>query len=222
MANMFSGHIKKQIPKNMEDCIKPDSVSTNLWVWCERLEKLGKFLFWILLIGGLILSISSSIVEKEVIVREATYWSDAETEVRTTFDFELFISLLLDTVLYAFLEYCAYHIIALLIGALASIVQNAEISANVALYNLRFEENINAKNPNNDNCEVKDLNYSSNGESENLEDLRFSSVDDSKETELNKYDEDKSNSMKEFILFLGLVVVSLGFILILILYSIAF
>ncbi len=138
MANMFSGHTNKEIPKNMDDCIKPDSVSTNLWVWCERLEKWGKILFWILLIGGLILSISSSIVEKEVIIREATYWSDAETEVRTTFDFELFIPLLLDTALYAFLEYCAYHIIALLVGALASIVQNTKISANVALYNTTY------------------------------------------------------------------------------------
>lgn len=142
MANMFSGYIKKEIPKNMDDCIKPDSVSTNLWVWCERLEKWGKILFWILFIGGLIFSISSSIVEKEVVVREATYWSDAKTEVRTTFDFELFIPLLLDTALYAFLEYCAYHIIALLIGALASIVQNTKITADIALYNTAKNESL--------------------------------------------------------------------------------
>ena len=55
-----------------------------------------------------------------------------------TFDFEIFIPLLLETALYAFLEYCAYHILALLIGALASIVQNTKISANVALYNTTY------------------------------------------------------------------------------------
>ena len=138
MANMFSGYNKKEIPKNMEDCIKPDSVSSNLWGWCEWLEKWGKILFWVLIVGGLILSISTSIVEKEVVVREATYWSEAETELRKTFDFEIFIPLLLETALYAFLEYCAYHILALLIGALASIVQNTKISANVALYNTTY------------------------------------------------------------------------------------
>ncbi len=134
MANMFSGYTQKEIPKNMEDCIKPDSVSSSLWGWCERLEKWGKILFWVLIIGGLILSISTSIVEKEVVVEEATYWSEAETEIRKTFDLEIFIPLLLETALYAFLEYCAYHIFALLIGTLASIVQNTKISANIALY----------------------------------------------------------------------------------------
>lgn len=74
----------------MEDCIKPDSVSSSLWGWCEWLEKWGKILFWVLIIGGLILSISTSIVEKEVVVEEATYWSEAETEIRKTFDFKIF------------------------------------------------------------------------------------------------------------------------------------
>lgn len=142
MTTIFSGNQEKKIPKNFKECYKTDSITQNLWLWCERLEKWGKILFWILLIGGLILSIRSSIVEKEVVVREATYWSDAKTEVRTTFDFELFIPLLLDTALYAFLEYCAYHIIALLIGSLASIVQNTKITANIALYNSAKAEGV--------------------------------------------------------------------------------
>ena len=74
MRNMFSGNVQKEIPKSLGDCIKPDSVSSNLWVWCERLEKLGEILFWLLIIGGLIFSIGASIVEKEVVVKEATYW----------------------------------------------------------------------------------------------------------------------------------------------------
>lgn len=139
MANMFSRQIKKEIPRSVDDCIKPDLVSTNLWEWCEWIEKWGKILFWVLLIGGLVLSISGSIVEKQVVVKEATRWSEAEKEIRTTFDFERFIPLLLDTILYAFLEYCVYHVIALLIGALASVVQNTRISANVALYNTTYK-----------------------------------------------------------------------------------
>ena len=141
MENMFSGNTEKKIPKNLKDCYMTDKVSHNLWIWCERLEKLGEILFWFLLIGGLLLSITSSIIEKEVIVEEASYLHEAKTELRKTFDFELFIPLLLDTALYAFLEYCAYHIIALLIGALASIVQHTKITADVALYNSTKSEN---------------------------------------------------------------------------------
>lgn len=85
---------------------------------------------------------STSIVEKEVIIKEATYWSEAETELRETFDFEIFIPLLLETALYAFIEYCTYHVLALLISSLASIVQHTKITANIALYNCAKTEGI--------------------------------------------------------------------------------
>lgn len=142
MANMFSGNQEKKIPKNFKECYETDNVTQNLWIWCERLEKWGKILFWVLIVGGLILSISTSIVEKEVVVREATYWGEAETELRKTFDFEIFIPLLLETALYAFLEYCAYHILALLVGSLATIVQHTKITANITLYNSAKTEGV--------------------------------------------------------------------------------
>ena len=137
MRNMFSGNVQKEIPKSLGDCIKPDSVSSNLWVWCERLEKLGEILFWLLIIGGLIFSIGASIVEKEVVVKEATYWREAETEIKKVFNIEIFVPLLTEIALYAFIEYCTYHIVALLIGALASIVQHTKITAEIALYNVQ-------------------------------------------------------------------------------------
>lgn len=142
MANMFSGNQEKKIPKSFKDCYKTDGLTQNLWLWCERLENWGKILFWVLIVGGLILSISTSIVEKEVVVREATYWSEAETELRKTFDFEIFIQLLLETALYAFLEYCAYHILALLVGSLATIVQHTKITANISLYKFAKAEGV--------------------------------------------------------------------------------
>lgn len=142
MKNMFSGNREKQIPKDLKDCYKTDSTTQNLWIWCERLETCGKILFWILIIGGLIFSISTSIVEKEVIVEEATFWREAETELRETFDFEIFIPLLFETALYSFIEYCAYHVLALLISSLASIVQHTKITANIALYNSAKSESI--------------------------------------------------------------------------------
>ena len=140
MENMFSRNTDKNVPKTLKDCYKTDSITENLWSWCIRLENWGKILFWILIVGGLILAITSSIVEKEVVIKEATMWSSAETELRKTFDFGIFFSLAIDTALYAFLEYCAYHIIALLVGSLARIVQNTKVAADVAIYNAAKEE----------------------------------------------------------------------------------
>ena len=96
----------------------------NLHIWSERLEKWGKTLFWILVIWGIIVAFNVSIVEGE------NKWG---TPV-TTFDFALFMAALVETGIYAFLEYCAYHVLALFISALALITQNTIISANVALY----------------------------------------------------------------------------------------
>ena len=50
MANMFSGNQEKKIPRNFKECYKTDCVTQNLWLWCERLEKWGKILFWVLII----------------------------------------------------------------------------------------------------------------------------------------------------------------------------
>lgn len=142
MANMFSGNQEKKIPRNFKECYETDSITRNLWLWCERLEKWGKILFWILIIGGFIMAIWGSFGEKEVIVREASFYREAETEIRKTFDFNIFVSLLFDTALYAFLEYCAYHLIALLIGSLATIVQYTKITANIILYNSAKTEDV--------------------------------------------------------------------------------
>lgn len=132
MANMFSNHTKKKIPQNISDCVKPSSVSTNLWIWCERIERLGKILFWGLIIFGVVFAIISSVTTEEV-MRGGAYYSWTETD--TTFNFGLFITSLLQFSVYAFIEYCSYHVLALLVGALASIVQNTDISANIALLN---------------------------------------------------------------------------------------
>lgn len=136
MANMFSGNAEKRIPINLSECYKTDNTTRNLWIWCERLEKWGKGLFCFLIISGLIIAIASSITVKEVV--KGTYYVYTETE--TSFDVAIFITSLIQTATYAFLEYCTYHVLALLVGSLATIVQNAKITANVALYNAAKEE----------------------------------------------------------------------------------
>ncbi len=131
MANMFSGKSKKQVPKTLDECVQPDRVSTNLWVWAERIEKIGVIVFVFLIVFGIINTISTGITTYREV--DAIGIGD-EAAVATVL--AVFTSLF-STALYAFIEFCAYHAIALLIGALASIVQNTNVSANLALYSIK-------------------------------------------------------------------------------------
>ena len=148
MANMFSGNQEKKIPKSFKDCYKTDGITQNLWLWCERLEKWGKILFWILIIIGVIDTISAGINAHELIkqigaetveeIREAS----AEMGIEIPTVFEALVNNLLIWTLYSFLEYCAYHVLALLVGSLATIVQHTKITANITLYNSAKAEGI--------------------------------------------------------------------------------
>jgi hypothetical protein len=118
MANMFSNKTEKQIPKTLNDCVESDATVANLHSWAEWLESWGKFLFRALIVIGIISTIFDAIEAADVseelivgaIITSAISWA-----------------------LYAFIEYCAYHVLALLVSALAIITQNTTISANVAL-----------------------------------------------------------------------------------------
>ena len=130
MANMFSGKSEKRIPRTLTECTQPDATASNLHLWAERLEKWGKILFWFLIAWGVINAVSTSIAE------EIEYYGLHNDRISqtTSFDWNLFIVSLVQTGLSAFLEYCAYHVLALLVSALALITQNSIVSANVALY----------------------------------------------------------------------------------------
>ena len=102
-----------EVPKTLDECVIPDKTSENLHLWAQRLEKWGLILFWIILAGGIIPAFS--IITKGE-------------------DFYLFITEVLDTIVYAFIEYCIYHALSLLISSLASIVKHTKITAKTALY----------------------------------------------------------------------------------------
>ena len=116
---MFSNKSKKTVPQTLSECIQEDATVTNLHGWAERLEKWGSTLFIFLIIIGIIFTISNTVEIADI-------------------DDEMVFSTLITTAatwgLYAFIEYCTYHVLALLISALASITQHTIISANVALY----------------------------------------------------------------------------------------
>ena len=148
MANMFSGNQEKKIPKSFKDCYKTDGITQNLWLWCERLEKWGMILFWILIVIGIVDTIITGINALQLIeqigaetveeIREAS----AEMGIEIPTVFEALVNNLLSWTLYSFLEYCAYHILALLVGSLATIVQHTTITANITLYNSAKAEGI--------------------------------------------------------------------------------
>ena len=142
MANMFSGNTERAIPKNLSECTKTNATVANLHNWSEWLEKWGKIIFWVIVIIGAVVSVVEAVDTHEFRSEYRYELEELErlgTPVPTVA--EVFISNILTWGFYAFLEYCAYHVLALLISALASITQNTMISANVALYNANAGKN---------------------------------------------------------------------------------
>lgn len=139
MKNMFSDRAEKQVPRDLRSCYKTDAITRNLWVWCERLEKWGGVVFWLLLIYGIFDTIQTAMNVAEQhdflagLNREAVLTIQAQVGDLPSVP-ETVIICILKWLLYAFLEYCGYHVLALLIGSLASIVQHNKIAADVALY----------------------------------------------------------------------------------------
>ena len=153
MANMFSGNQEKKIPRNFKDCYKTDSITQNLWLWCERLEKWGFRLCLIMGVIGIVSIISNGIemaklIEELNIDVEEIRTVAAELGVEVKPVFEVVIEGIFDWSFYCFLEYCSYHILALLVGSLATIVQHTKITANISLYNSAKAEGVS------DDCEV--------------------------------------------------------------------
>lgn len=118
---------EKKIPKSLKECYATDNVSSNLWGWSEWLEVWGGRVLVILIIIGIISTIAQAVQVAQI--DENLVFLTVITSIATW-------------VLYAFIEYCAYHVLSLLIASLATIVQNTRITANVAIYNVAKEEGI--------------------------------------------------------------------------------
>lgn len=147
MSNMFSGNQEKRIPKEFRDCYKTDGITQNLWLWSERLEKWGFRFCLVLGIIGIISIISDGVQTAQLIDELGIDMSEVRTaaaelgiEVKSVF--EVVVEGILKWFFYCFLEYCAYHVLALLVGSLASIVQHTKITANITLYTAAKAENI--------------------------------------------------------------------------------
>lgn len=127
MANMFRETAKHKSPVSVEDSVKTDKVISELWSWCSGVETLGMILFVILIIIGIITSIIAGFEPDGT-----SYYG----EVKYKFNFGTFFINLIDAAICAFIEYCIYHVVALLIGALASITQHTKATAKLLEYQL--------------------------------------------------------------------------------------
>ena len=113
------------IPKSLEECYEEDSISKELWQWSEWLKSWGLKVLGLLIVIGIISTIGDAVQMADI---------DEDLVIYTV------ISSIISWGLYAFIEFCAYNVLALLIAALASIVQNSKIAANVALYSTSKDE----------------------------------------------------------------------------------
>lgn len=116
---------KKIVPTSLEECYEPDDVSRKLLQWADWLKIWGKRVLIILLIFGIFSTIEDAVAMADI---------DEELVVFTI------ISSLASWVLYAFIEYCTYNAVSLLVLALATIVQNTKITAYTTLYNASKSE----------------------------------------------------------------------------------
>lgn len=145
MKNMFSGNTQKSIPKSLKECTKIDPVSNNLWVWATRLENLGKILFFILIFIGILFTLFEGVSTYELLEELDDRGYDRAELAEMGMDVSVFtvvVTSILKWGFFAFLEYCIYHVFALLVGALATLTQSSIITANVALLNNRKDWDI--------------------------------------------------------------------------------
>lgn len=121
------------VPKSLAECMEYDTFAEQISNWSKRVEQFGKCIFIILIITGVILSITGSYVETTSSGYLSVYYD-------TEFSGSLFLTNIVTWGIYSLIEYCVYHAIALLLGALATIVQNTKVTASVSLYEANKEE----------------------------------------------------------------------------------
>jgi len=108
------------IPRSLGECMAKNPVSEALCAWAEGLKRWGKILLCVLVLIGIVEAVVSGM-----------QMYDIDEEMA----FGAALSTLESYIWYAIIEFFTYKAIALLLTALANIVQNTTVTAKVALYN---------------------------------------------------------------------------------------
>lgn len=107
-------------PESPGECPQADGVAAGLWAWARRIQKLGKVLLFCILLAGLFSAIHKALC--------------FDLAGAAGFRWLVFLSGLLSCGISAAIEYIAYHLLALLLMALAEITQNTRKTARMAEY----------------------------------------------------------------------------------------
>ncbi len=137
MKTVFTESKRRNIPKRFEECVREDAVSSRLWSWCNILELLSTVLPIISIVVDMIAGYGNIIISGGVVSEESV--SGASSEKITLF--VQYVPILIAMLWKALLIYVSFHCAALLIGALASIVQSTRISSDLALYEISSANN---------------------------------------------------------------------------------
>ena len=145
----------RKTPDSISTCMKPDSLSQELWKWAKKIDDWGHLVYRLILICGAIVTIgiafnfefALSIVNPVLAILNSAFGLYGEDE-QTILTITAVIASIFVWGLSAFLEYCVYHVIALLTAALASIVQSNKITSDLALYHANVSAGGIAKGPN--------------------------------------------------------------------------
>lgn len=115
--------------QDIDRCVRPDEVSEDLWIWAGRLRTIGNILTCIIIVCGIIFSITSAFITKEA----STFY----TYSTKSFSWTIFFTTLVTYAISAVAAYFTLRIASLGIDALANIVHNTRAAAELAEYNTR-------------------------------------------------------------------------------------
>lgn len=128
MDLLKTGNLNNRNPKNLNDCIEPDYVSTNLKLWAERIESWGGILCVVFVVAGLIVAIMSARY-----VEDYSYFGGAEYG----FNGGTFFSVLIPYVIYSVITFIVCKVIKFFLEGLADIVYNTKVSTDLAILNYK-------------------------------------------------------------------------------------
>ena len=110
---LFSGNLRKKVPKSINECTQPNLVTQTLWSFAKIAERIGVISFFVTVILGALSALITAIALADGVSFLIIFGSS-------------FISGIVDFFFFRF--------IAVIVAALANITFNTSVSANVALY----------------------------------------------------------------------------------------
>ncbi len=120
---MFDDCAQEAAPTCIEDCTNQDFVTQQLWKWAHNVEIVGKILLALLIIACLLMSWSGAMVMNKSGVAE--------------FSLTTFMVNLLYNSMFAVIEFVVYHVLAVVLAALARIVHSNRTMARLAELNAK-------------------------------------------------------------------------------------